>query len=88
MSKIIFTEGRMLLDNSIVKIGDERDFGDAENAAFVQTGVAKFVVPAQVSTAAPVSPEAAAAAQVAAVEANLETAIETKIHLQEVKTNV
>ena len=89
MSKIIFTESRMLLDNSVVKAGDERDFGDAENTAFVQNGVAKLVVsPASAVEAPAISPEAAAAAQVATIESSLESAIENKIHLQEVKVNV
>lgn len=89
MSKIIFTESRMLLDNSVVKAGDERDFGDAENTAFVQNGVAKWVVsPASAVEAPAISPEAAAAAQVATIESSLESAIENKIHLQEVKVNV
>ena len=90
MSKIIFTEKRQLLDLTFVGPGEERDFGDAENAAFVQNGVAKWEAPeAAAAPAAPAQPDAAsaAAAQVSTVEANLETAIENKIHLQEVKSN-
>ena len=40
---IRFIEERRLLDDSLVRVGDERDFGAAENAAFVQNGVAVFV---------------------------------------------
>ena len=47
---IRFTEDRRLLDDSLVGIGDEKDFGPAENAAFVNNGVAVFV------TAAPEPP--------------------------------
>lgn len=93
MSKIIFTESRMLLDNSVVKVGEERDFGDAENSAFVQNGVAKWAVPLDIpapaaASAQAISPEVAAAAQVTTIEQNLEAAIENKIHLQGVTTNV
>ena len=42
MGKIIFTERRKLLDETLVNIGEEGDFGDAENAAFVNNGVAKW----------------------------------------------
>jgi hypothetical protein len=45
MGKIRFIEERRLLDNCLVQIGDERDFGDEENAAFVLNGVAEFVEP-------------------------------------------
>ena len=51
MGKIIFTENRRLLDESLVRAGEERDFGEAENAAFVQNGVAKFA-----PTEAPAAP--------------------------------
>ena len=43
MGMIKFTEDRRLLDDSVVKAGEERDFGAAENAAFVGNGVAAFV---------------------------------------------
>lgn len=43
MSRIRFTEERRLLDDSIVQTGEEKDFGDAENAAFVANGVAEWV---------------------------------------------
>ena len=45
MGPIRFTEDRRLLDDSIVKAGEERDFGEAENAAFVNNRVAVFVNP-------------------------------------------
>lgn len=43
MGPIRFTEDRRLLDDSIVKAGEERDFGETENAAFVNNRVAVFV---------------------------------------------
>lgn len=47
MKKIRFTEERVLLDNSRVNIGDEREFDDDEAAAFVNNGVAEFVATAK-----------------------------------------
>lgn len=41
--KIRFNEDRVLLDNSRVNAGEERDFPDDEAAAFVANGVAEFV---------------------------------------------
>lgn len=39
---IVFLETRELLDKTIVQEGEERDFGPAENAAFVANGVARY----------------------------------------------
>lgn len=39
---IIFTEDRELLNKSIVHEGEECDFGEAQNAAFVANGVAVY----------------------------------------------
>lgn len=42
--KIRFIEDRILIDQSRVNAGEERDFDDAEAAGFVANGVAEFVI--------------------------------------------
>ena len=73
MGKIRFTEPRELLSGEKVAAGEERDFGESENAAFVNNGVAEHVIE-----------ESAAAPQPAAPAAPAE-AVETT---EEVKSNV
>jgi len=60
MAKIRFTEARLLLSGERVEAGDERDFGESENAAFVNNKVSVWAT--DPAPAAPVAPAPAAQA--------------------------
>lgn len=54
---IRFIEDRQLLSGERVKAGDERDFGESENAAFVRNQVAEYVSPPAAAAGEEINPQ-------------------------------
>lgn len=62
--KIRFTEARLLLSGERVEAGEERDFGESENSAFVKNHVAEYVTEEKQQDEAPAAGEQTASEEV------------------------